>query len=190
MWVYEKKLEYPINIKTCNPKMAKYIITQYGGPDGELGASVRYLSQRFSMPTKETRATLNDIGTEELAHLEMVGTMVYQLIKNVPVKVLEKEGLGSYYAEHDHAVYPVDASGVPFTASALQSKGDVIADLHEDLAAEQKARATYENLINLADDPDVIDPLRFLREREVVHFQRFGEALRMVLEDKQKKKFY
>jgi len=190
MWVYEKKLEYPIKIKTCNPKMAKYIITQYGGPDGELAASLRYLSQRFSMPTNETKAILNDIGTEELAHLEMVGSMVYQLTKDVPADVLEKEGLGAYYSDHDHAVYPVSAAGNPFTAAYIQSKGDVIADLHEDLAAEQKARATYENLINLADDPDVIDPLKFLREREVVHFQRFGEALRMVQEKFAQKKHF
>lgn len=180
MWVYEKKLEFPIRIKTCNPRMAKYIITQYGGPDGELGASVRYLSQRFTMPTEIAKATLNDIGTEELAHMEMVGTMVYQLLKGAPAELLDHEGLGSYYTQHDHAVYPVDASGVPFSASAFQSMGDPITDLHEDLAAEQKARATYENLINLADDPDVLEPLRFLREREIVHFQRFGEALRVV----------
>ncbi|NLL06224.1 MAG: manganese catalase family protein, partial [Clostridiaceae bacterium] len=175
MWVYEKKLEYPVNIKTPNPRMAKYIITQYGGPDGELAASLRYLSQRFSMPTNEAKAILNDIGTEELAHLEIVGSIVHQLTKGVPADILEKEGLGAYYSDHDHAVYPVSASGVPFTAAYIQSKGDPIADLYEDLAAEQKARATYENLINLADDPDVIDPLRFLREREIVHFQRFGE---------------
>jgi len=190
MWTYSKRLEYPVKIKTCNPKMAKYIITQYGGPDGELGASIRYLSQRFSMPTDEAKATLNDIGTEELAHLEMVGAMVHQLLKGVPVKILEKEGLGSYYTEHDHAVYPMDASGVAFSAAALQSKGDPIADLTEDLAAEQKARATYENLINLADDPDVLDPLRFLREREIVHFQRFGEVLRIVQDKLGEKKFY
>jgi spore coat protein JC len=190
MWVYQKMLEYPVKIKNANPQMAKFIITQYGGPDGELAASLRYLSQRFSMPTKETRAVLNDIGTEELAHLEMVGTMVYQLTKGVPAKNLKELGLGAYYSDHDHAVYPVNASGVPFTAAYIQSKGDPIADLHEDLAAEQKARATYENLINLADDPDVIDPLRFLREREVVHFQRFGEALRMVQEQLGKKKYH
>jgi len=182
MWIYEKKLEYPVKIKTCNPKMAKYVITQYGGPDGELGASVRYLSQRFSMPTEEAKSILNDIGTEELAHLEMVGAIVFQLLKGVPPKVLEREGLGAYYADHDHAVYPMSAGGVPFSAAALQSKGDPVADLTENLAAEQKARATYENLINLSDDPDVIDPLRFLREREIVHFQRFGEALRIVEE--------
>lgn len=190
MWVYEKKLEYPVKIKTCNPKMAKYVITQYGGPDGELAASLRYLSQRFSMPTEVAKATLNDIGTEELAHLEMVGSIVYQLTRGVPAKVLEKEGLGAYYSDHDHAVYPVSASGVPFTAAYIQSKGDVIADLTEDLAAEQKARATYENLINLSDDPDVIDPLRFLREREVVHFQRFGEVLRIVQDKLAEKAFY
>ncbi|MCX8129985.1 MAG: manganese catalase family protein [Clostridia bacterium] len=190
MWIYEKKLEYPVKIKTCNPKMAKYIITQYGGPDGELAASLRYLSQRFSMPTEEAKAILNDIGTEEMAHLEMVGSMVYQLTKGVPADVLEKEGLGAYYSDHDHAIYPVSAAGVPFTAAYIQSKGDPIADLHEDLAAEQKARATYENLINLTDDPDVIDPLRFLREREVVHFQRFGEALRIVEEKLAQKNFY
>jgi spore coat protein JC len=190
MWVYEKKLEYPVRIKNCNPKMAKYIITQYGGPDGELAASLRYLSQRFSMPTNETKAILNDIGTEELAHLEMVGAMVHQLTRGVPADILEKEGLGAYYSDHDHAVYPISAAGNPFTAAYIQSKGDVIADLHEDLAAEQKARATYENLINLADDPDVIDPLRFLREREIVHFQRFGEALRLVQEKFAEKKFY
>lgn len=190
MWVYEKKLEYPVKIKTCNPKMAKYVITQYGGPDGELAASLRYLSQRFAMPTEIAKATLNDIGTEELAHLEMVGSMVYQLLRGVPAKVLEKEGLGGYYSDHDHAVYPVSASGSPFTAAYIQSKGDPIADLTEDLAAEQKARATYENLINLADDPDVIDPLRFLRAREIVHFQRFGEALRIVQDKLAEKPFY
>lgn len=190
MWVYEKKLEYPVKIKTSNPKMAKYVITQYGGPDGELAASLRYLSQRFSMPTNEAKAILNDIGTEEMAHLEIIGSIVHQLTKGVPADVLEKEGLGAYYSDHDHAVYPVSASGVPFTAAYIQSKGDPIADLHEDMAAEQKARATYENLINLSDDPDVIDPLRFLREREVVHFQRFGEALRIVEEKLADKKFY
>lgn len=190
MWVYEKKLEYPIRIRTCNPKMAKYIISQYGGPDGELAASLRYLSQRFSMPTDETKAILNDIGTEELAHLEMIGTMVHQLTRGVPADVLEKEGLGAYYTDHDHAVYPMSAGGVPFTAAYIQSKGDPVADLIEDLAAEQKARATYENLLNLTDDPDVIDPLRFLREREVVHFQRFGEALRLVQDKLGEKKFY
>ncbi len=180
MWVYEKKLQYPVHIKCANPKMAKYIITQYGGPDGELAASLRYLSQRFSMPTNDGKAVLNDIGTEELAHLEMVGAMVFQLTKGVPAKELEKLGLGAYYADHDHAVYPMSAGGSPFTAAYIQSKGDPVADLQEDLAAEAKARATYENLINLSDDPDVIDPLRFLRAREIVHFQRFGELLNTI----------
>ncbi len=161
-----------------------------GGPDGELAASLRYLSQRFSMPTQEARAILNDIGTEELAHLEIVGSIVYQLTKGVPAHVMEKEGLGDYYADHDHAIYPMSASGNPFTAAYIQSKGDPIADLVEDLAAEQKARATYENLIKLCDDPDVIDPLRFLREREVVHFQRFGEALDIVQRKLSEKKCY
>ena len=190
MWVYEKRLEYPVKIKTCNPKLAKYIITQYGGPDGELAASLRYLSQRFSMPTEVAKATLNDIGTEELAHLEIVGSIVYQLTKDVPADIMEKAGLGAYYSDHDHAIYPQSAGGVPFTAAYIQSKGDPIADLTEDLAAEQKARATYENLIRLSDDPDVIDPLRFLREREVVHFQRFGEVLDIVQRKLAEKKYY
>ncbi len=180
MWIYEKKLEYPVKIKTPNPKMAKIIITQFGGPDGELAASLRYLSQHFSMTTPQARALLLDIGTEELAHLEMVGTMVRQLLEKASIHDIKKEGLEAYYADHDRAVYPVSAAGVPFTAAYIQSKGDPITDLHEDMAAEQKARSTYEHLIDLADDPDVIDPLRFLREREVVHFQRFGEALRIV----------
>jgi spore coat protein JC len=182
MWVYEKKLEYPIKIKKPNPKMAKLIITQYGGPDGELAASLRYLSQRFSMVTPQAKATLNDIGTEELAHLEMIGTMVKQLTKGASLKEIEESGLAPYYVDHDKAVYPVSASGVPFTAAYIQSKGDPRTDLYEDMAAEQKARSTYEYLLNLADDPDVIGPLKFLREREVVHFQRFGESLRVVEE--------
>jgi spore coat protein JC len=190
MWVYEKKLEYPVKIKNCNPRLAKYVITQYGGPDGELAASLRYLSQRFSMPTEVAKATLNDIGTEELAHLEIVGSIVHQLTKGVPAKIMEREGLGGYFADHDRAIYPVNAAGVPFTAAYIASKGDPITDLTEDLAAEQKARATYENLINMTDDPDVIDPLRFLREREVVHFQRFGEALRIVQDKLNERPFY
>ncbi len=180
MWIYEKKLEYPIKIQRPDPRMAKVIITQYGGPDGELAASIRYLSQRFSMVTPEARAILNDIGTEELAHLEMVGTMVKQLTQKASIDQIKAAGMDGYYADHDKAVYPVSADGVPFTAAYIQSKGDPVADLHEDMAAEQKARSTYEWLINLADDPDVIEPLKFLREREVVHFQRFGEALRIV----------
>ena len=180
MWTYDRYLQYPVKIKNPNPKMAKIIITQYGGPDGELGASLRYLSQRFSMITPQAIGTCNDIGTEELGHLEMVGAMVRQLMKGATLEEIEKGGMGGYYVDHGRGVYPVSASGVPFTAAGIQSKGDPIVDLTENLAAEQKARATYEYLINMADDPDVIEPLKFLREREVVHFQRFGEALRIV----------
>lgn len=180
MWMYDKKLEYPIKIKKPDPRMAKLIITQYGGPDGELAASLRYLSQRFSMVTPEAKAILNDIGTEELAHLEMIGTMVRQLTRGISTKEIEESGFAAYYVDHDTAVYPVSASGTPFTAAYIQSKGDPITDLYENMAAEQKARSTYEYLLDLADDPDVIGPLRFLREREIVHFQRFGEALRIV----------
>lgn len=177
MWTYEKYLQYPVKIKNPNPKMAKVIITQYGGPDGELGAALRYLSQRFTMITPEAIATLNDIGTEELAHLEMVGSMVRQLMKGASIEEIEAQGMGAYFADHGRGVYPASASGVPFNAAGIQSKGDPIVDLTENLAAEQKARATYEYLITMADDPDVIEPLKFLREREVVHYQRFGEAL-------------
>lgn len=180
MWLYEKKLEFPVKIKNPNPKMAKLIITQYGGPDGELAASLRYLSQRFSMVTPQAIAALNDIGTEELAHLEIVGAIVTQLVKGASLEEIEKDGLAPYYVDHDRGVYPVSAAGNPFTAAYIQVKGNPVVDLTEDLAAEQKARATYEYLINLADDPDVIEPLKFLREREVVHYQRFGEALRIV----------
>ena len=186
MWTYNKVLEYPINIKNRNPQLAKFIISQYGGPDGELSASLRYLSQRFGMPDQTAKAILNDIGTEELAHLEMVGTIVHQLTDGCCPEELKQAGLGSYYT-----VYPQSAAGMPFSASVLAVKGDPIADLQEDLAAEQKARATYEKLIDLcADDPDVIDPLRFLREREIVHFQRFGEALRGVQDKLAEKKWY
>ncbi|MBU3215310.1 manganese catalase family protein [Clostridium estertheticum] len=180
MWTYDKFLQYPVKIKTPNPAMAKIIITQYGGPDGELGASLRYLSQRFSMITPQAISTCNDIGTEELAHLEMVGAMVRQLMKGASLEEIEKGGMAGYYVDHGKGVYPVSASGVPFTAAYLQSKGDPIVDLTENLAAEQKARATYEYLIHLADDPDVLEPLKFLREREIIHYQRFGESLRIV----------
>ncbi len=191
MWTYNKVLEYPINIKCPNPRLAKNIISQYGGPDGELAASLRYLSQRFGMPDQKSKAILNDIGTEELAHLEMVGTIVHQLTDGVSAEEMEKAGLGAYYTDHGLGVYPQAAAGWPFSAAVLAVKGDPIADLQEDLAAEQKARATYEKLIDLCkDDPDVIDPLRFLREREVVHFQRFGEALRGVQDKLAEKKFY
>lgn len=180
MWSYDKILEYPVKIKNPNPAMAKLIIAQYGGPDGELGASLRYLSQRFSMITPQAIATLNDIGTEELAHLEIVGSIVNQLIRGSSIEEIKKAGLDAYYTDHGLGVYPCNAAGVPFSASYVQVKGNPIVDLTEDLAAEQKARGTYEWLINMADDPDVLEPLKFLREREVVHFQRFGEALRIV----------
>ena len=191
MWTYNKVLQYPINIKCPNPRLAKYIISQYGGPDGELAASLRYLSQRFAMPDENAKAVLNDIGTEELAHLEMVGSLVHQLTDGVCPEELEKAGLGAYYTDHGVDVYPQSAAGNPWTAAYIACKGDPIANLQEDLAAEQKARATYEKLIDLcADDPDVVDPLRFLREREVVHFQRFGEALRNVQDRLAQRKFF
>ena len=191
MWTYNKTLQYPINIKCTDPKLAKVIISQYGGPDGELAASLRYLSQRFGMPDQKAKAILNDIGTEELAHLEMVGTIVHQLTDGVSPAELERAGLGAYYTDHGVDVYPVSAAGVPFSANCLACKGDAIANLQEDLAAEQKARATYEKLIDLcADDKDVVDVLRYLREREIVHFQRFGEALRNVQDKMAEKRFY
>lgn len=191
MWDYSKKLQYPVKIKKCNPKLAKYIISQYGGPDGELAASLRYLSQRFGMPDDIAKATLNDIGTEELAHLEMVGAIVHQLVDGASPEELKNANLGDYYTDHGWGVYPQAAAGWPFNAAVLAVKGDPIADLQEDLAAEQKARATYEKLIDLCkDDPDVIDPLRFLRQREINHFQRFGEALRNVQEKIATKKTY
>ena len=191
MWTYNKVLQYPINIKCPNPKLAKFIISQYGGPDGELAASLRYLSQRFAMPDQKSKAILNDIGTEELAHLEMVGTIVHQLTDGASLEEIEKAGLSAYYTDHGVDVYPQSAAGIPFSANALACKGDPIANLQEDLAAEQKARATYEKLIDLCcGNPDVLDPLKFLREREIVHFQRFGEALRGVQDKLAEKKFY
>lgn len=191
MWTYNKVLEYPVNIKCTDPRLAKVIISQYGGPDGELAASLRYLSQRFGMPDENAKAILNDIGTEELAHLEIVGSIVHQLTKNASIEEIEKAGLAPYYTDRGLDVFPVDANGVPWTAAYIAAKGDVIANLQEDLAAEQKARATYEKLIDLCrDNADVIDPLKFLREREVVHFQRFGEALRKVQDKLADKKFY
>jgi len=177
MWVYEKKLEYPVRVSCSNPRLAKNIITQYGGPDGELAASLRYLTQRYSMPTKQAKAVLTDIGTEELAHMEIVAAIVYNLIKDAPLSQIKAAGMDGYYADHDKALYFVNAVGSPWTATYIQSKGDPIADLHEDLAAEQKARATYEYLLQLSDDPEVNKALCFLREREIVHFQRFGETL-------------
>ena len=177
MWIYEKKLQFPVKITTPDARLAKIMIEQYGGADGELGAVLRYLSQKFSMVTPEAKATLNDIATEELAHLEMMGTIVHQLTQGLTKDQIIAAGLDPYYVNHGLGVYPSSAAGVPFTAAYLQSKGDPITDLYEDMAAEQKARSTYEYLIDLTDDPAVLAPLRFLREREIVHFQRFGEAL-------------
>ena len=165
MWQYQKKLQYPINIKNTNPKLAQIIISQYGGPDGELGASLRYLSQRFSMPYNEVKGLLTDVGTEELAHLEMIGTIVHQLTRNLTPEEIKKNGFDAYFVDHTAGVYPSSAAGVPFTAAYLQSKGDIITDLHEDLAAEQKARTTYDNILRLCDDPDVADVIKFLRQR-------------------------
>ena len=176
MWQYEKKLQYPVKIKNPNPKYAQIIISQYGGPDGELGASMRYLTQRYSQPYNEIKGMLTDIGTEELGHLEMICAMVHQLTKNLTPEQIKKSGFETYFVDHTNAVYPVAASGLPWTATYIQAKGDAITDLHEDLAAEQKARVTYDNLLRLIDDPDIIEPLKFLRAREIVHYQRFGEA--------------
>ena len=190
MFVYEKKLQYPVRIKNPNPKLAKFIISQYGGPDGELGASLRYLSQRYSMPYHELKGLLTDIGTEELGHLEMIGTIVYQLTRNMDADDVKKAGLDAYFVDHTAGVYPTAASGFPWSAASMAVKGDVIADLSEDLAAEQKARVTYDNILRLSDDPDVNNVIRYLREREVVHYQRFGEALRLATEKLNQKNFY
>lgn len=190
MWLYQKKLQYPINIKNPNAKLAKAIITQYGGPDGELGASLRYLSQRFSMPYPELKGLLTDIGTEELNHLEMIGSIVYQLTRNLTIDEIKKDGFDAYFVDHTTGIYPSSAAGVPFTAAYIQSKGDTITDLHEDLAAEQKARTTYDNILRLCDDPDVRDAIKFLRQREVVHYQRFGEGLRLAQDKLNSKNFY
>ena len=175
MWVYQKTLQHPVNIKNMDLKMAKYLITQFGGPNGELAASLRYLSQRYTMPTGKTRALLTDIGTAELAHIEMISTMIYQLTKDATLEELKEAGLDTNYAEHNRSLYPTDSNGVPFTVTYFAATGDPLADLSEDMAAEQKARAVYENLIDLTNDPDVIGPLLWLRQREVVHFNRFKE---------------
>ncbi len=190
MFVYEKKLQYPVNIKNPNPKLAKIILSQFGGADGELGAALRYLSQRYTMPLPELKATLTDIGTEELGHLEMVGAILYQLTKGMSEKDIKAAGIEDYFVDHTAGIYPQSAAGVPFTAAAIASKGDAITDLHEDLAAEQKARTTYDNILRFADDPDVKDVIRFLRQREVVHYQRFGENLRILTDKLNEKNFY
>lgn len=190
MFEYEKKLQYPVNIKNPNPALAKFIISQYGGPDGELAASLRYLSQRFAMPYPELKALLTDIGTEELAHLEMIGAIVHQLTRSMSEADIKKAGFDTYFVDHTAGVYPQAAGGSPFTAAYIGVKGDTIADLVEDMAAEQKARVTYDNILRLVDDPDVLDPIRFLREREIVHFQRFGEGLRRTTERLNSRNFY
>ena len=190
MWIYEKKLQHPVKITRTDPAMAKIIITQLGGPDGELGASMRYLNQRYAMPNDKVKAALTDIGTEELGHMEMVSSIVHQLTRNLSMSEIEKSGFAPYFVDHTVGIYPVDANGVPFNAATFQSTGDPIADLHEDMAAEQKARKTYDNILNLCDDPDVRDVIKFLREREIVHYQRFGESLEQILDGLNSKNYY
>lgn len=190
MWNYEKRLQYPVKIKQTNPKIAQVIISQFGGPDGELAASMRYLSQRYTMPYKEVTAIMTDIGTEELAHMEIVCAIVHQLTRDLSPEELKASGFDKYYVDHTLALWPQAASGAPWTATYFQSKGDPITDLHEDMAAEQKARSTYENILRLVNEPDIIDPIRFLREREIVHYQRFGESLRIVQDRLDSKNFY
>ena len=191
MWNYEKRLQFPVKItKTC-PKTAQLIISQYGGPDGELGASMRYISQRYSMPYSEVAAVLTDIGTEELAHLEMVSTIVHQLTRNLTMEEIEESGFANYYVDHTAGIWPMAAGGIPFSSTEFQSKGDAITDLHEDMAAEQKARSTYDNILRLVRDyPDIYEPIKFLRAREIVHYQRFGEALRIVQDKLDSRNFY
>lgn len=190
MWTYEKRLQFPVNIKTPCPKTAQLIISQFGGPDGELAASMRYLSQRYSMPCKQIGGLLTDIGTEELAHLEIICAMIFQLTKNLTPEQAKTAGFDAYYIDHTTALWPQAAGGIPFNACEFQSKGDAITDLHEDLAAEQKARTTYENLLRVINNPEVKEPLRFLRQREIVHYQRFGEALEHVKARLDSKNFY
>ncbi len=190
MFNYEKRLQYPVNIKNPNPALAKVIMSQLGGPDGEAGAALRYLSQRYSAPTREIQAMLTDIGTEELSHMEMVSAIIYQLTRNLTPKQIKEQGFDAYFVDHTTGIYPVSAAGVPFTAAYFQSLGDPIADLNEDLGAEQKARVTYDNILRLVDDPDVREPIKFLREREIVHYQRFGESLRLVTDMLDERNFY
>lgn len=190
MFIYDKKLQYPVKIDKPNPRLAAIIISQYGGPDGELGASLRYLSQRYSMPFDELKGLLTDIGTEELGHLEMIGAIVHQLTRNLKDHQIQDSAFAPYFVDHTTGVYPTAASGFPWSAASMQVKGDPIADLTEDLAAEQKARVTYDNILRLSDDPDVNDVIKFLREREIVHFQRFGEAVQLLREKLNQKNVY
>ncbi|MCD7741029.1 MAG: manganese catalase family protein [Ruminococcus sp.] len=190
MWKYQKTLEYPVNIKNPDPALAKIIISQLGGPDGEVGAATRYLSQRFASPCREVQGLLTDIGTEELAHSEIISAILYQLTRNLTPKEIKESGFDTYFVDHTTGIYPMAASGTAWTANFIQSTGDPIADMNEDLAAEQKARLTYDNILRLTDDPDVRDPIKFLREREIVHYQRFGEGLRMITDQLDAKNFY
>lgn len=190
MWSYEKRLQFPVNIKEPNAKLAQVIISQFGGPDGELSASMRYLSQRYSMPYREVAGLLTDIGTEELAHMEMISAIVHQLTRNLSMEEIEKSGFATYYVDHTIGVWPTAAAGIPFNVCEFQVKGDPITDLTEDLAAEQKARSTYDNILRLIKEPDICEPIKFLRQREVVHFQRFGEAMRLTQDRLDSKNFY
>lgn len=190
MWRYEKKLQFPVNIKEPNAKLAKYIMSQYGGPDGEISASLRYLSQRYTMPYGMQKAVLTDIGTEELAHMEMIAAIIHQLTRNLSAEELEAQGFTPYYIDHTAGIWPQAAGGIPNNACEYQSKGDPITDLFENLAAEQKARSTYDNILRVVTDPDVCEPIKFLREREIVHFQRFGEALRDLQDRLDSRNFY
>ena len=184
MWKYVKKLQYPVNINNKDLKMAKYLLSQYGGPDSELAASLRYLNQRYTMPDDKGKALLTDIATEEFAHLEMISAMIYQLMKGATIEEMKNAGLGGHFAMHDSGLFINDPNGVPFTTSYIETSGDHIADLESDMAAEQRARATYEHLMDLTNDPDVLAPLAFLRQREVVHYQRFKELRNYYLNKK------
>ena len=190
MWQYEKKLQYPVKIKNPNPKYAQIIVSQLGGPDGEVGASLRYLTQRIAMPYSQVVGILTDIGTEELAHVELVSSILYQLTRNLTPQQIKDSGFDAYFVDHTTGIYPVAASGLPYNALSFASKGDILADLNEDLAAEQKARVTYDNILRLVDDPDVCDPIKFLRAREVVHYQRFCDALGIAQDHMNSKNFY
>lgn len=190
MWIYEKKLQFPVKIKNPNPKMAQAIISQLGGPDGEIGASMRYLNQRYAMPYDEVKGILTDVGTEELAHMEMIAAIVHQLTRNLSEEEIKNTPFANYFVDHTTGVYPIAASGVPYDMKYIAVKGDIITDLHEDLAAEQKARTTYDNILRLVDDPDVREPIKFLRAREVAHYQRFGDALRITQDNLNSKNFY
>lgn len=190
MWSYDKKLQFPVKIKNPNPAYAKIIISQLGGPDGEIGAAMRYLNQRYTAKYNEIIGTLTDVGTEELAHVEMIGAILFQLTKGMTCEQIKASGFDTYFVDHTAGVYPVAASGVPFDMKYISSKGDLICDLHEDLAAEQKARVTYDNILRLVDDPDVREPIKYLRAREIVHYQRFGDALRIAEDNLNSKNFY